>query len=77
MRCPSRRRWAFDVELLYLAAHNRIPMVEVPVHWHEVEGSKIDVLTDSLKMVRLKHTHTHPTHTHTRARFSWCASADA
>ena len=26
-------RWAFDVELLYLAARKAIPMVEVPVTW--------------------------------------------
>ena len=25
---------------------------EVPVHWHEVDGSKIDIVSDSLKMVR-------------------------
>jgi dolichyl-phosphate beta-glucosyltransferase len=29
-------RWAFDVECLYLAERQRIPMVEVPVTWHEV-----------------------------------------
>jgi len=29
-------RWAFDVECLYLAERQGIPMVEVPVTWHEV-----------------------------------------
>jgi dolichyl-phosphate beta-glucosyltransferase len=29
-------RWAFDVECLYLAESQGIPMVEVPVTWHEV-----------------------------------------
>jgi dolichyl-phosphate beta-glucosyltransferase len=29
-------RWAFDVECLYLAERQGIPMVEVPVAWHEV-----------------------------------------
>ena len=29
-------RWAFDVECLYLAERQEIPMVEVPVTWHEV-----------------------------------------
>jgi len=29
-------RWAFDVECLYLAERQGVPMVEVPVTWHEV-----------------------------------------
>jgi dolichyl-phosphate beta-glucosyltransferase len=29
-------RWAFDVECLYLAEQQSIPMIEVPVTWHEV-----------------------------------------
>lgn len=34
-------RWAFDVELLYLAQYKRIPIGEVCVNWTEIEGSKI------------------------------------
>src|SRR5271154_1482793 len=30
-------RWAFDVECLYLADRQGIPMIEVPVAWHEVQ----------------------------------------
>jgi dolichyl-phosphate beta-glucosyltransferase len=45
-------RWAFDVELLFLAARFGIPMVEVPVNWNEVDGSKIDVLQDTIQMAR-------------------------
>ncbi len=45
-------RWAFDVELLYLAARFGIPMVEVPVSWHEVDGSTLDPLTATLQMAR-------------------------
>lgn len=44
--------WAFDVELVFLATRLRIPMVEVPVHWAEIDGSKIDIVSDSLKMAR-------------------------
>jgi dolichyl-phosphate beta-glucosyltransferase len=33
-------RWAFDVECLYLAERQRIPMVEVPVTWHEVRSQR-------------------------------------
>uniref|UniRef100_A0A224XTH8 Dolichyl-phosphate beta-glucosyltransferase n=1 Tax=Panstrongylus lignarius TaxID=156445 RepID=A0A224XTH8_9HEMI len=34
-------RWAFDVELLYLAEKFNIPLAEVAVNWTEIEGSKI------------------------------------
>ncbi len=35
-------RWAFDVELLYLA-RDRFRVVEVPVAWRHVEGSRVVV----------------------------------
>jgi len=44
--------WIFDVELLLLAKQLRIPVAEVPVEWHEVAGSKLNVVTDSLQMLR-------------------------
>jgi dolichyl-phosphate beta-glucosyltransferase len=44
--------WIFDVELLLLAKTLRIPVVEVPVTWHEVAGSKLSVVRDSLQMLR-------------------------
>ncbi|KAI0259425.1 glycosyltransferase family 2 protein [Gloeopeniophorella convolvens] len=44
--------WIFDVELLLLAKALRIPVVEVPVGWHEVAGSKLSVVRDSLQMLR-------------------------
>lgn len=34
-------RWAFDVELLFLAQFLQIPIHEVSVNWTEIEGSKI------------------------------------
>ncbi|NXT01428.1 ALG5 glucosyltransferase, partial [Jacana jacana] len=34
-------RWAFDVELLYIAQRLRIPIAEVAVNWTEIEGRKI------------------------------------
>lgn len=43
-------RWAFDVELLYLAEKLNIPIVEVDVNWQEVPGSKLDPFTASLQM---------------------------
>nr|XP_022921173.1 dolichyl-phosphate beta-glucosyltransferase [Onthophagus taurus] len=34
-------RWAFDVELLYIAEKLKIPIAEVAVNWTEIDGSKI------------------------------------
>jgi len=45
-------RWAFDVELVMVAHRLGMCMVEVPVHWHEVDGSTLDPLTASLQMAR-------------------------
>eukprot|EP00727_Mastigamoeba_balamuthi_P007618 m51a1_g3477 hypothetical protein (341) ;mRNA; f:763782-764909 len=45
-------RWAFDVELLFLARRASMPVVEVPVHWHEVDGSKLSPFWATLQMVR-------------------------
>ncbi|MCJ1372182.1 dolichyl-phosphate beta-glucosyltransferase [Loxospora ochrophaea] len=42
--------WIFDVEMLMLAESAGIKVVEVPVGWKEVKGSKLNVLWDSLGM---------------------------
>ena len=42
--------WIFDVEMLMLAESAGIPMVEVPVGWKEVIGSKLNVVKDSIGM---------------------------
>ncbi|KAG2137586.1 Alg5-prov protein [Suillus bovinus] len=44
--------WIFDVELLLLAKQLGIPVAEVSVQWHEVAGSKLNVVKDSLQMLR-------------------------
>jgi glycosyltransferase involved in cell wall biosynthesis len=51
------RGWAFDTELLILSSFLRIPIVEVAVNWHEVDGSKLstsalNVLLVSASMLR-------------------------
>ena len=46
------RRWCFDVELLFLAQRMGVPVVEVPVNWQEIPGSKIRLLESSLLMGR-------------------------
>ncbi|CAF0870004.1 unnamed protein product [Rotaria sordida] len=43
-------RWAFDVELLYIAEKLNIPIIEIDVNWHEIPGSKLDPFTASLQM---------------------------
>ncbi|VDN21513.1 unnamed protein product [Gongylonema pulchrum] len=45
-------RWAFDVELLFLAEHFCIPIAEVAVTWHEVDGSKIVPVLSWIQMGR-------------------------
>lgn len=43
-------RWAFDVELLYVAHRFHIPVSEVAVNWMEIEGSKIVPVFSWLQM---------------------------
>jgi dolichyl-phosphate beta-glucosyltransferase len=45
-------RWAFDVELLFLAQQMGIPIEEVPVNWTEIAGSTLNPLTASLQMAK-------------------------
>ena len=60
-RRATEKGWAFDVELLYIAQLLGCPIHEVPVNWHEVEGSKVNPLVDSMKMLvaifRIRSTH--------------------
>uniref|UniRef100_A0A0D9W0T7 dolichyl-phosphate beta-glucosyltransferase n=1 Tax=Leersia perrieri TaxID=77586 RepID=A0A0D9W0T7_9ORYZ len=44
------KRWCFDVELVYLCKHLKIPMTEVSVSWTEIPGSKVR-MTSILHMV--------------------------
>ena len=43
-------RWAFDVELAYVAQCLGTPMVEVPVNWQEIAGSKLSPFAASVQM---------------------------
>ncbi|XP_044724150.1 glycosyl transferase family 2 domain-containing protein [Hirsutella rhossiliensis] len=43
--------WIFDIEMLMLAeSAPAVPVAEVPIEWHEVGGSKLNVIQDSVKM---------------------------
>lgn len=43
--------WAHDVELLYHAQLDGMKIVEMPLEWNAIEGSKISVLKDGVKML--------------------------
>lgn len=46
-------RWAFDVEVLYLAtAIFGHPTLELPVEWTEIEGSHLEVVSATLQIIR-------------------------
>lgn len=55
-------RWAFDVDLLYLAQHFGIPCGEVAIQWQEIEGTKMVPVWSWLQMgrdillIRLRYT---------------------
>lgn len=42
--------WIFDIEILLLAGYLGVPVVEVPITWHEVAGTKVRLVQDSIRM---------------------------
>jgi glycosyltransferase involved in cell wall biosynthesis len=44
-------RFGFDVELLYVAYRAGLRLKEVPVRWDHAEGSKVNVMSDSVAML--------------------------
>lgn len=53
--------FAFDVEILFLAHKLSLPVSEVPVDWHNKQGSKVNLVLDGVRMLydvlRLKVIH--------------------
>ena len=43
-------RFGFDPELLYLARHNKLRAVEIPVRWGHSPATKVSMLRDSVQM---------------------------
>lgn len=45
-------RWAFDVEMIYIAQHSNVIVTEIPVAWTEIGGSKLVFLPATLSFFR-------------------------
>ncbi len=43
--------FAFDVEILYIARRLSLTIAEIPVNWEAQAGSKVNLVTDSIKML--------------------------
>jgi dolichyl-phosphate beta-glucosyltransferase len=43
--------FAFDVEILFIARRLSLKIVEIPVNWASQPGSKVNLVTDSMKML--------------------------
>ncbi len=59
------QRFGFDIELLYLAFNLGFRVKEGAVSWHHVDGSKVNLLTDSARMfgniLQIRTWHRRPT----------------
>ena len=51
-RLQRTNGFAFDVEILYLAASKGLNVIEIPIEWHHQESSKVRPFVDSLVMLR-------------------------
>lgn len=65
-RRQTAERFGFDVEILYIARRLGLHVVEVPINWTNVPGSKVNLLWDSAQMlldvlrVRFRHRGVQP-----------------
>ncbi|MCL4195808.1 MAG: glycosyltransferase family 2 protein [Thermoguttaceae bacterium] len=57
--------WGFDVEVLYIARRLGYNIAEVPVHWENDEATKLNALSDGIRMTKealaARRTHKHLT----------------
>jgi len=44
--------WGFDVEVLFIALHHGLKVVEVPVNWYYMENSRVSPVKDTFSMLR-------------------------
>ncbi|MFN4894220.1 MAG: dolichyl-phosphate beta-glucosyltransferase [Pseudomonadota bacterium] len=45
-------RFSFDVEILYIATKASLRIQEVAINWNNIPGSKVNLVVDSLRMLR-------------------------
>jgi len=45
------KRWAFDIEIVVLSNLYDIKIYECPVNWHEVDGSKLNLILGSQRFI--------------------------
>lgn len=43
--------WTFDVEILFIAQRRGHKIVEVPIHWYHIAGSRVRLIRDSVNML--------------------------
>ena len=48
--CQTIEGWSFDIEILYLAQKRGYPVVELPISWYYVEGSKVKPVKDAVML---------------------------
>jgi glycosyltransferase involved in cell wall biosynthesis len=51
-RLQRTKGFAFDVEILYMAARKGLKVIEIPIDWHHQESSKVRPYVDSFVMLR-------------------------
>jgi len=44
-------RFGFDVEFLFVAQYHGLQLLEIPVRWNDVAGSKVSVIRDTRRMI--------------------------
>ena len=52
VKSQTINRFAYDVEQLYIAQKKNYRIVELPVSWHDIRGSKVNPFRDSVLMFR-------------------------
>ncbi len=43
-------RWSFDIEILFIAREAGLKIIEVPINWNDVPGSKVNLFLDAMGM---------------------------
>lgn len=51
-RRQTSDRFSFDVEILYIAEKAGLSIKEVPINWNNIPGSKVNLVIDSMRMLR-------------------------